>query len=140
MFQRFKTVTLLICWKGCQMINLSNGSDWFDPNSGGTSWIDPQSMDYHMKQWREPKESTKAFLEYFSNELSLSKSILDLGAGAGAATSYLAKRNLRTEFKGVDHSNELINIAKILKPEYDILTKGKTKEEVQKRVPYKINL
>ena len=79
------------------MANQGNGSDWVDPNSGGTSWIDPLSMDYHMKQWTEPKESTKAFSEFFSNELSRSKSIIDIGAGAGAATYYLANRNSGTE-------------------------------------------
>jgi hypothetical protein len=31
------------------------------------------------------------------------------------------------------NGEELINIAKILKPEYDILTKGKAEEEVRKR-------
>ena len=94
------------------MANQGNGSDWVDPNSGGTSWIDPLSMNYHMKQWTEPKESTKAFSEFFSNELSRSKSIIDIGAGAGAATYYLANRNSGTDFIGVDHSKELTDSAK----------------------------
>ena len=50
------------------MANKSNSSDWVDPNNGETSWIDTVSMSYHMKQWKEPKESTKAFSEFFSNE------------------------------------------------------------------------
>ena len=94
------------------MANQGNGSDWVDSNSGETSWINPLSMDYHMKQWNEPKESTKAFSEFFSNELSMSKSIIDIGAGAGAATFYLAERNSRTNFIGIDHSQDLIDRAK----------------------------
>ena len=101
------------------MSNQGNGSDWVDPNSGGTSWIDPLSMDYHMKQWTEPKESTKAFSEFFRNELSRSKRIIDIGAGAGAATYYLANRNSGTDFIGVDHSKELIDIAKKTSREFN---------------------
>ena len=102
------------------MANQGNGSDWVDPNIGGTSWIDPLSMDYHMKQWNEPKESTKAFSEFFSNELSMSKSIIDIGAGAGAATFYLANRNSRTNFIGVDHSQDLIDSAKETSREFNL--------------------
>lgn len=102
------------------MANQGNGADWVDSNRGRTSWIDPISMDYHMKQWNEPKESTKVFLETFSNELSMSKNIIDIGAGAGAATYYLAKRNSRTEFIGIDHSKELIESAKKTSREFHL--------------------
>jgi SAM-dependent methyltransferase len=93
------------------MANQGHGSDWVDPNDGGADWIDPLSMDYHMKQWNEPKESTKVFSELFSNQLSMSKCVLDIGSGAGAATYYLANRNSRTNFIGIDHSKELIHSA-----------------------------
>ena len=106
--------------KGFQMDNQGNSSNWVDPNDGGTSWIDPISMDYHMKQWNEPKESTKAFLNFFSKELSNSKSVVDLGAGAGAATYYLANRNLRTNIIGIDYSKELIDSAKETSKEYNL--------------------
>ena len=106
--------------KGFQMDNQGNSSSWVDPNDGGTSWTDPISMDYHMKQWNEPKESTKAFSNFFSKELSNSKSVVDLGAGAGAATYYLANRNLRTNFIGIDHSKELIDSAKETSKEYNL--------------------
>lgn len=102
------------------MANQGYGSDWVDPNSGETSWIDPLSMDYHMKQWNEPKESTKAFWEFFSNELSTSKSIIDIGAGAGAATYYLANKYSRTNFIGVDYSKELIDYAKKTSREFNL--------------------
>jgi len=102
------------------MANQDNGSDWVDPSSGGTSWIDPLSMEYHMKQWIEPKESTKAFSEFFSSELYKSKSVIDLGTGAGAATYYLANRNPGTDFIGVDHSKELIDSAKKTSREFNL--------------------
>lgn len=91
---------------------MGDGLDLVDPRGGESSWIDPISMRYHKKQWNEPKESTKSFSEFFSNELSLSKSILDIGAGAGAATFYLAKRFPQTNFLGIDQSRQLIDIAK----------------------------
>jgi SAM-dependent methyltransferase len=76
-----------------------------------TTWVDPVSMDYHFKQWEEPKRSTIAFNDFFSEEIKSAKSILDIGAGAGAATSYIASKNPRIKFKGIDISPELIDIA-----------------------------
>ena len=84
-----------------------------------TSWDDPISMHYHMKQWGEPKESTKAFLHFFSNEIANSKCLVDIGAGAGAATYFLAVRNHETKFIGLDSSEELIAIAKEMSKEFD---------------------
>jgi SAM-dependent methyltransferase len=93
------------------MANQGSSPNWADPNRGGTSWIDPLSMDYHMKQWTEPKESTKAFSNFFSDELSNSKSVLDIGAGAGAATYYLAHRNAKTMFIEKKKKKNLIDMA-----------------------------
>ncbi len=106
--------------RGFQMANQVNSSDWADPISGVTSWIDSLSLGYHMKQWHEPKESTKAFANFFDNELSNSKSVVDIGAGAGAATFYLASRNSLTNFIGVDNSKELIDSAKETSKEFDL--------------------
>jgi 2-polyprenyl-3-methyl-5-hydroxy-6-metoxy-1,4-benzoquinol methylase len=86
--------------------------DWIDAENKETPWIDPISMAYHMKQWSEPKDSTKAFSNFIADELSHSKSVVDIGAGAGAATYYLARRNLNTNFIGLDYSEELIESAK----------------------------
>jgi SAM-dependent methyltransferase len=83
-------------------------------------WVDSLAMDYHMKQWNQPKESTKAFLEFLSGELSKSKSVVDIGAGAGAATYYLADRNVRTNFIGIDYSKELIDIAREMSKEFNL--------------------
>jgi SAM-dependent methyltransferase len=87
-------------------------TDWIDTEGGQTSWTDPISMDYHVRQWKEPKESTKAFSDFINDELLNSDLVLDLGAGAGAATYYLASRNLSTNFIGIDYSKELIEVAK----------------------------
>jgi cyclopropane fatty-acyl-phospholipid synthase-like methyltransferase len=76
-----------------------------------TTWIDPVSMAYHLKQWDEPKRSTVAFQDFFREEIEESKFILDIGAGAGAATSYIASKNPKTKIKGIDISPELIDIA-----------------------------
>lgn len=103
------------------MANQDNNSFWVQPKNGweATS-TDPISMDYHMKQWDEPKESTKAFSDFISNELSKSNRVVDVGAGAGAATFYLASRNMRTNFIGVDNSKSLVDSAKQTCKEYGI--------------------
>ena len=95
--------------------------DWVNSESGETSWSDPISMEYHMRQWNEPKESTKAFLDFVGHELSNSKIVLDLGAGAGAATYYLASRNLNTNFIGLDNSKELIESAKDTSKRFNLM-------------------
>jgi ubiquinone/menaquinone biosynthesis C-methylase UbiE len=77
-------------------------------------------MEYHIRQWNKPKESTKAFLEFIKDELSNSDSVLDLGAGGGAATYYLASRNLDTNFIGIDFSTDLIEIAKETSKEFNL--------------------
>lgn len=94
------------------MGNKEINSEWVDPNIGQTSWIDPVSMEYHIKQWDDPKQSTKAFYDFFKRELANSKKVVDLGAGAGAATFFLASKFPSTKFVGVDQSSDLIIKAK----------------------------
>jgi ubiquinone/menaquinone biosynthesis C-methylase UbiE len=77
-----------------------------------SSWSDPLSMNYHMKQWTDQKESTKAFANFFHSQLSVSRRILDIGSGGGAATFFLANEFLDTEFIGIDYSDELVDKAK----------------------------
>ena len=95
--------------------------DEIDTESGLTPWADPISMEYHMRQWNEPKESTKAFLNFVKDEISNSESVLDLGAGAGAATYYLASRNLGTNFIGIDYSKDLIRIANETSKQFNLV-------------------
>lgn len=77
-----------------------------------TTWTDQMSMDYHMKQWCHPKESTKAFSKYFRNDFLKSSSIIDIGAGAGAATFFLANQFPEVNFTGIDYSDELVTNAR----------------------------
>ena len=69
---------------------------------------------YHLDQWSKEKESTKEFLKFFRSELSNANRILDLGSGAGAVTTYIAKEFLSTNFIGIDISPELINLAMVM--------------------------
>ncbi len=78
---------------------------------GFASWSDPLSLQYHTKQWAEQKESTKNFNKFFQNELKNSTRVIDLGAGAGAATYFLSQNHPKTHFIGVDQSEKLIDIA-----------------------------
>jgi SAM-dependent methyltransferase len=69
---------------------------------------------YHRNQWRKQKESTKEFLTFFQNEISRSTQLLDLGCGAGAVTTFLAKRFPETKFIGIDNSADLIEEARFM--------------------------
>ncbi len=99
---------------------MRDSAEWVKHINEETSWVDPLSMEYHTKQWYEPKESTKAFSNFFSKELTNSKSVLDLGSGAGAATYYLASRNLKTNFIGLDQSTELVDFANEYSKNFDL--------------------
>lgn len=78
-----------------------------------TTWEDDASLEYHLKQYNEVKESTKAFLHYIQNnpEICLSGKIIDLGCGAGAATNYISSRLIQSQIIGIDSSSKLIDIA-----------------------------
>lgn len=74
--------------------------------------IDASSLAYHALQWESPKQSTLAFERFVSSTLSKSKNVIDLGAGAGAATAYLANKNPAVEFTAFDYSIELTELGK----------------------------
>jgi SAM-dependent methyltransferase len=71
--------------------------------SGAAEWDDAihgaALESYHLAQWKEP------------NRANASKRILDIGCGAGAATSQLATAHPYAEFVGIDLSPKLIGIA-----------------------------
>ncbi len=83
-----------------------------------TSWVDAHSMEYHMKQWVEPKRSTDFFIKFFHDELSTADYILDIGSGAGAATFQIACAYPKTIFKGIELSSELVQHANLLISNY----------------------
>lgn len=76
-----------------------------------TSWSDPLSMEYHLSQWKVPKRSTLAFIEFCAKELESSRNVIDLGAGAGAATFQMSQKFLETSFTGIDYDKSLIESA-----------------------------
>ncbi len=83
-----------------------------DPNSSNNDWADKEFLKYHQSQWNKSKYSTGEFIEFISNELSASKNILDLGCGAGAAVAQISRNYPDCNFIGIDHSVELIEIAR----------------------------
>ncbi len=78
-----------------------------------TSWADEDSLEYHNKQYDQVKESTKAFLSFIQENTptSLIGRIVDIGCGAGAATSYISSKLVQSNIVGIDSSPELIEIA-----------------------------
>ena len=69
-------------------------------------------LHYHINQWDTPKESTKAFAKFVNNNLLNSKNILDLGAGTGASTAYLASKAPNVNFVASDYADRCIEIGK----------------------------
>jgi cyclopropane fatty-acyl-phospholipid synthase-like methyltransferase len=76
-----------------------------------TTWVDPVSMEYHMKQWAETKQSTKVFAKLFNSEINSSNFVIDIGAGGGASTFYIAQSFPKVSIRGIELSPELVSIA-----------------------------
>lgn len=76
-----------------------------------TIWSDSNSINYHLKQWGEAKESTREFIKFLSGQILPESNYLDLGCGAGAATYLLSKEFKDSFWTGVDLDPELISIA-----------------------------
>lgn len=65
--------------------------------------VDKSRLVYHTQQWGNPKESKKAFEEFVRKKLAETKKVIDLGAGTGAATAYLAERHPSVHFIAADY-------------------------------------
>lgn len=85
-----------------------------------TTWSDSESMEYHLSQWQDVKQSTIAFRDFVANQMHASKDVLDLACGAGAATSYLANAFPDTRFLGLDLSMPLIEFANSQRNEFNL--------------------
>ena len=70
--------------------------------------LDIRQVEYHSIQWDTPKQSTLAFNDVLKQHLSQSQNVIDLGAGAGASTSFLANNHKSVHFTAFDYSKELI--------------------------------
>lgn len=78
-----------------------------------SNYIDEQTP-YHVKQWDEPKESTRVFYEFAKQKIKTSKNIIDLGAGAGAATSFIANKAPQVQFIASDFIQEYLDIGQAI--------------------------
>ena len=84
-------------------------------NSETWSVNDDVALKYHVTQWETPKRSTLAFASFISQRLSKAKNVIDMGAGAGAATAYLASKNTSVKFTALDYSRELVELGSQIK-------------------------
>ena len=75
------------------------------------AWVDGFPLEYHLKQWDQPKQSTKAFKNFINAKVKEKTIILDLAAGTGAPTYYLAKHFPETSFIASDHSKNALRSA-----------------------------
>lgn len=69
--------------------------------------LDSRQVECHRIQWDTPKQSTLAFEEFIKQHVSQSKNVIDMGAGAGASTSFLANKHTSVHFTAFDYSEEL---------------------------------
>lgn len=76
------------------------------------NWINynKKDLEYHTYQWDNTKESTKHFEVFVKDKIRCSKNIIDLGAGAGSATAYLAERYRNVNFTAADYVNDYLQI------------------------------
>jgi SAM-dependent methyltransferase len=78
-----------------------------------TEWeLDGRALPYHLGQWLQPKQSTHAFAAFAGERLAASRTVADLGCGAGAATAQLALQFPGTRFVGIDYAGELVAMAR----------------------------
>lgn len=70
--------------------------------------LDAEAIRYHAAQWDAPKRSTVAFARFCGDELRQSAHVIDLGAGAGAGTAFLAQQCPSTRFTAFEYSAELV--------------------------------
>ena len=67
-------------------------------------------INYHIKQWENTYRSTLYFYKFFKDNLESSKKVVDLGCGAGGCTYYIASKQSKCKFIGVDNSKKYIDI------------------------------
>lgn len=67
-------------------------------------------LSYHTKQWETPKDSTLAFSKFIKKKLNSSTKVIDIGAGAAAATAFLAKEHANVTFVAADYVKDYLDI------------------------------
>lgn len=73
--------------------------------------LDSETLNYHQRQWEKPYYSTLAFAELIRGLIESGDTVLDIGCGGGAATSYLAREFTQAKFTGLDILSEPITLA-----------------------------
>lgn len=73
--------------------------------------LDEIQLKYHKQQWDTPKQSTKAMEVFVADKLNHSRTVIDLGCGAGAATAFFAGRYPHVKFEGRDFVDDLLVMA-----------------------------
>jgi 2-polyprenyl-3-methyl-5-hydroxy-6-metoxy-1,4-benzoquinol methylase len=73
---------------------------------------DQETLNYHLRQWREPYRQTVAFADFIKDYIKFEGNYIDAGCGAGASTHYFSERFFRAKFTGIDISETLIGLAR----------------------------
>ena len=78
------------------------------------SWlkISENEYKYHIKQFQNPKQSTLKFYKFIKKKLLTSGTVLDIAAGASAATCLFASKATNTQFTALDINYKLLKIGK----------------------------
>lgn len=71
--------------------------------------MDSLSLNYHQKQWNDPKRSTIFFSNFINEKVKSSKNILDIGCGMGGSTFYISTLNPNCNFIGIDFIQQLVD-------------------------------
>ena len=74
--------------------------------------LDEHQLYYHKKQWGEHKNSTLVFCSFVKYQLIELSCLIDLGAGAGAAKSYISKKTPKSSIIAADYIIEFLESGK----------------------------
>ena len=107
------------------------GSGWhgnseaerMDKKTEISHWATESTMEYHRKQFLEPKRSTVAFGKFLAAQTPIRGKILDLACGGGAVSAYFAGLYPDSEYTGIDLLDSAFGMLDAFAP-----------EEIRKRV------
>ena len=76
--------------------------------------MDKVQLEYHTKQWDNPKRATIHFSNYISNKIKNSNIVIDVGCGLGGSTYYISKQYPKCNFIGIDYIKELVDKGNVI--------------------------
>ena len=59
-------------------------------------------LEYHSKQWDEPKRSTVDFTDFITQKIKVSDVAFDVGCGLGGSIFYISTKHPKCNFIGID--------------------------------------